>query len=110
MNSPIATDVDGVLALETPFKWGLTTFKNFTERMDDEFNRYENFSKAIKNNENLIVSQENAYNWWKNSKLYDNLVLNQMIKTLMDNLLDNYSTAKWIVLSDCFEEHINSKK
>ena len=49
MNSTIAIDVDGVLALETPFKWGLTTFKNFTERMDDEFNRYENFSKAIKN-------------------------------------------------------------
>lgn len=110
MNLTIAIDVDGVLALETPFKWGLSTFRNFTERMDDEFNTYESFSKAIKNNENLIVSQEKVYNWWKNSKLYDDLVLNQMIKTLIDNLLDNYSTAKWIVLSDCFEEHIDSKK
>lgn len=104
----IAIDVDGVLALETPFKWGLKTFKNFTERFD-EFSRYENFSEAIQNDNNLIIQKERAFEWWKNSKLYDNLELNPLIKNLIENLRDDYPTAKWMVLSDCFEEHINSK-
>ena len=38
----IAIDVDGVLAFDTPFQWGLEVFKNFENRKS-EFKRYEDF-------------------------------------------------------------------
>lgn len=108
MSLTIAIDVDGVLALETPYNWGLKTFKEFTERLT-EFSRYENFSEAIQLEKGLLVSKDKAYEWWKDSKLYDKLELNPLIKSLIENLRNDHPTAKWIVLSDCFEEHISSK-
>lgn len=107
-NIKIAFDVDGVLALETPLLWGLATFENFINRLS-EFKRYECFGNAIKNNDRLLVKQDEAYDWWKNQQLYDNLQLHPIIKSMIDYFQSRYPEAEWFVLSDCFEEHIVSK-
>lgn len=107
-NIKIAFDVDGVLALETPLLWGLATFENFENRLS-EFKTYESFGDAIKNNDRLLVKEDEAYDWWKNRRLYDNLELHPIINSLINQFQRRFPEAEWFVLSDCFEEHIASK-
>ena len=105
----IAIDVDGVLAFDTPFKWGLEIFKNFENRKS-EFKRYEDFQIAITKNKGLKVNKNQAYDFWKSPTLYDNInELNFAIRNLINQLRGEYPNASWIVLSDCFKEHIDSK-
>lgn len=104
----VALDVDGVLAFETPYKWGLETFSDFDKRIDD-FNRYESFEEAVRLEKGLLVPKEKAYDWWKNPQLYDSLELNPLMKFFLDEFKKKFNNLEFLVLSDCFKEHINSK-
>lgn len=104
----IGIDVDGVLAVSTPLNWGLVVFKDFEYELD-KYKRYEDFSNTIKTNKDKLLLKD-PFDWWKNPFLYDDLTLEYSIELLLQSLESKYSNIEYYVLSDCFEQHQNSKE
>lgn len=103
----IGIDVDGVLAYDIAYDWGLKIFRNFRENYKNYY-YYESFDEAIKENKNLLV--KNPYDFWKNKNLYDSYEFSSDIKRFLRCLNDAYPNAEFFIISDCFEEHIASKE